>query len=288
MGNVEFDYKYFTKTDSDNMDNNLKYLYDYVKSEGNMYDLLLSRSDYETLYYFSPIRQNILEWFDFNPGADLLEIGAECGALTGMFCDRVKNVVAVESSESKCLINASRNTKKDNLKFILGRFLEMEEIGTYDYVTLIGCSNQVKSESELKLVCNKIAELLKPGGQFILAIDNQYGVKNWNLMSDKAVSVVFSKQTIENCFNNSGFHHIEYYYPQPDYIFANEIYSQYNLPQKGDIRNGNYKYDVESYRLLNEDYVNDVICEQDVFPLFANSYLIIGSLGESDEENDIC
>lgn len=43
-------------------------------------------------YALSDTRENVLEWFDFKPEASLLEVGSGCGALTGLYSRRVKNV----------------------------------------------------------------------------------------------------------------------------------------------------------------------------------------------------
>ena len=38
------------------------------------------------LYHFSPVRQNILGWYPFKKDASVLEIGAGCGAISGVLC----------------------------------------------------------------------------------------------------------------------------------------------------------------------------------------------------------
>ena len=54
-----------------------------VQSEAETEKCLLEEHSWQILYHLSAIRENILEWYPFDPGASLLEIGAECGALTG-------------------------------------------------------------------------------------------------------------------------------------------------------------------------------------------------------------
>lgn len=39
-------------------------------------------------YHLSDMRTSLLNWYDFKPGTELLEIGGDFGALTGLFCDK--------------------------------------------------------------------------------------------------------------------------------------------------------------------------------------------------------
>ena len=48
--------------------------------------------DPEVLYALSPVRENLLEWYDWNPEGRLLQIGADYGALTGMLAERLRQV----------------------------------------------------------------------------------------------------------------------------------------------------------------------------------------------------
>ena len=56
-----------------------------VKSGNDLEEFLTGESEWEYLYNLSRIRRNILEWYDFNPEGSLLEIGGECGPITGLF-----------------------------------------------------------------------------------------------------------------------------------------------------------------------------------------------------------
>ena len=39
-------------------------------------------------YHLSPIRHNLLKWYPFGPRDTVLEVGAGCGALTGILCQK--------------------------------------------------------------------------------------------------------------------------------------------------------------------------------------------------------
>ncbi|MBP3700400.1 MAG: hypothetical protein J6I64_00780, partial [Lachnospiraceae bacterium] len=52
-------------------------------------EILMEDNDWPILYHLSDVRHNVLEWYDFDPEANLLEIGAGCGAITGLLCQKV-------------------------------------------------------------------------------------------------------------------------------------------------------------------------------------------------------
>ncbi|MCR5633672.1 MAG: rRNA adenine N-6-methyltransferase family protein, partial [Eubacterium sp.] len=123
-------------------------LLNIVKQESDLEEFLTSQDKWEYLYNLSSIRRNVIEWYDFNPEAELLEIGAECGALTGLFCERVKSVVALEEDERKSKINEARNKKHNNLKIetVSSYSNQLSDEGSkkYDYVTIIGNFSEEK------------------------------------------------------------------------------------------------------------------------------------------------
>ena len=61
---------------------------DYVQAIAGNYS-------WSTYYHLSHIRQNILNWYPFEPDSSVLEIGCGMGAITGMLCDRCRDVTAV-------------------------------------------------------------------------------------------------------------------------------------------------------------------------------------------------
>lgn len=58
------------------------------------------------------MRRNILEWYPFKKDAKVLEIDAECGAVTGCIADKVLQVTSLENNDLQRQINECRNSKK--------------------------------------------------------------------------------------------------------------------------------------------------------------------------------
>ena len=61
--------------------------------------LLWEHRNLEYFYALSDIRENLLEWFPFTPDCHLLQIGSDCGALTGLFARKCGNVTVLDSGE---------------------------------------------------------------------------------------------------------------------------------------------------------------------------------------------
>lgn len=101
----------------------------------NFAEALSTDNRWAVLYHLTPKRRNLLEWYDFNKDAELLEIGAGCGAVTPLFCEKVKHVTTVELSKRRASIIASRTKKYDNLEIIVGNLNDIKLDKKFDYVT---------------------------------------------------------------------------------------------------------------------------------------------------------
>ena len=62
--------------------------------------------DLDCFMALSPLRENLLEWYEFQADGELLQVGADYGALTGLFKRRVKAVTVWDESEEHCAVSA--------------------------------------------------------------------------------------------------------------------------------------------------------------------------------------
>ena len=88
----------------------------------------------------------------------------------------------------------------------------------------------------------------------------------------------FSRNTLDKMLRQTGFRENDFYYPMPDYKLPREVYSDSYLPGPGSIRNTAVAYDRDRFLFFDESKAFDAICEDGLFPQFANSFLIISSL----------
>jgi len=266
---------------------------DYVKSSPKNIDNILFNEDrWPILYHFSPYRRNLLEWYDFSPNATFLEIGAGCGALTGLFCEKNKKVVAVELSKRRAEIIAYRYQQVNNLKIKVGNLQNIKITETFDYISLIGVLEYanlfMEKESPYEEILLIAYSYLKKEGKLILAIENKFGLKYWNGAAEDHTGIffegienyrqsnfsTFSKKELTSLLYNTGYHNIVFYYPYPDYKLPEQIFSDYYLPKPGQVSKIAPNYDRERFVFFDEGIVFNNLITNNLFDFFANSFLI--------------
>lgn len=264
-----------------------------VSSGRNLEEVVRSDGRWAILYHLDPRRRNLLEWFPFRNDASLLEIGAGCGALTGLFCEKVANVTAVELSERRARIIAARYPSQHNLT-IYGGNIEDVPAGEYDYVTLIGVLEYAgryrRSADPYGDLLRQAAKSLKPDGTLILAIENRFGLKYWaGAPEDHSGKLfqglegypgergfrTFGREELLMMLQEAGFSSLDLFYPYPDYKFCDRLHSDRSLPRPGGMGREVPSYDQERFVLFDEGLAFDGIVSNGAFPLMANSFLVI-------------
>lgn len=257
--------------------------------------IIEERKSWPVLYHLSPLRENIVEWIPME-GAKVLEVGSGCGAITGALARKAKQVAAVDLSKKRSLINAYRHSDCDNVTIHVGNFKDVEPQlpVDFDFILLIGVFEYGQSymdtdrpfEEFLKIIMKHLA----PNGRVVIAIENKYGLKyfagckedhlgTWfsgiENYADGGGVRTFSRQGLEKIFAACGIEDYSFYYPYPDYKFMTTLYSDRRLPGKGELSNNFRNYDRERMDLFNEKYAFDGIAEDNLFPIFSNSYEVV-------------
>lgn len=257
--------------------------------------IIVDRANWPILYHLSPIRENCIAWIDFPRGAEVLEVGAGCGAVTGKLSEKATSVTCVELSKMRSLINATRHRASENINIIVGNFEDIEtSLPKYDVVTLIGvleyASLYIHSQSPYHNFLKTIRAHLKPGGMLIVAIENKLGMKYWagcredhtgtffvsieNYEREKRIRT-FSKRELRDLLQSAGYCNTKFYYPYPDYKLPSIIYSDEYLPQKGELTTNLRNFDASRFVLFDESRAFDSVLEAGLFPEFSNSFLTI-------------
>lgn len=270
---------------------------DIVKrhSETEYENIILQYQSWPIFYHLSSLRANILSWIPFEKNKNILEIGAGCGAITGTLAGKCKEVTCIELSKKRSIINAFRNRDKQNIEILVGNFQDIENNLTkmYDYITLIGVleysSSYIHSEKPYIDFLKAVGKHLNKDGTVIIAIENKLGMKYWagckedhtgkyyegieGYLSSEGVKT-FTKKEIEEISISAGFGSLDYYYPYPDYKFPETIYSDYFLPEVGSLYKNIRNYDMDRLITFDESKVFDTIIENNLFPIYSNSYLL--------------
>ena len=230
---------------------------------------LTENSQLETLYALSVQREALLEWYPFEKNGTLLQIGADYGALTGLFSDVVSQVTVLDADPDAEPLLRARYQKEDNITVVTGclaDYVSKHEGGGFDYVTAIG-----SMEAPYEEFFSQAKSLLKPGGVLIVAACNPFGIKYW-AGARKDDNSISRKQLLRLLGEGTRF-----YYPMPDYKLPMSIYTDDYLPKKGDLTDAIIAYDYPKYIQLDTGARYDEVCEDGQFDQYANSYLVFWS-----------
>ncbi|MFD2614062.1 class I SAM-dependent methyltransferase [Paenibacillus gansuensis] len=292
LGNVKINLSYFTGENNYSDGPIEDELLEIVQSK-NEINVLKHDHRWPVLYHLSPTRENLLEWFEFNKDSSVLEIGAGCGALTGILCQRARRVTCVELSHKRSLINATRNNYS-NLEIIVGNLNDISFHEKFDYITLIGvleyAGKFTVGDRPYHDFLEKIRSLLKPGGTLILAIENRLGIKYWAGANEDHTNVIFdgiegypndlgvktfTKKELSDLMENTGFSKLQFYYPFPDYKLPTQVFAEGHIPAKLQMPENAPNYDSERIVLFNEKLAIQNLVNGGMAEEFANSFLVI-------------
>lgn len=264
--------------------------------QGDTYRILKEHPQLDYLYALSDMRENLLEWFDFEENASLLQVGSDYGALTGLFARRVGQVTVLDDEGANLEVNRMRHGAAENVSYVPGSLMDYTGNG-FDYVVMVGSLRAAGASAHgsagasahgsvaasphdcsCQAQIDKAKSLLKPGGKLILAVCNRLGLKYQ--AGAKPDSVRLSRVETAELFGHGGT--LEFYYPMPDYRLPLTIYSDSYLPAKGDLTHAILAYDYPKYLRFDLGRMYDEVCEGKQFETFANSFLTIWSSHEED------
>ena len=258
--------------------------------------IIEEKKSWPVLYHLSSQRENIVSWLPINKDMKVLEIGSGCGAITGALSKKAGSVTCVDLSKKRSLINAYRHEDCDNVTIRVGNFQDIEpklDID-YDYALLIGVfeygQSYIGGQTPFKDFLKIIRKHVKNDGKIVIAIENKYGLKYWAGCREDHLGTffsnienypdgggvrTFSKKGLERIFDSCGETEYSFYYPYPDYKFMTTLYSDKYLPKIGELYNNLRNYDRDRMLLFDEKKVFDGLIEEEMFPFYSNSYLVV-------------
>ena len=258
-------------------------------------------------YHITPIRKNIVNWYPFKEGSEVLEIGAGMGAITSVLCDKAEKVTSVELSKQRASAIQARCKNKENLEIIVGNFNDIKFDKKFDYITLIGVLEYAPlytgTNNPFHDFLMQIKSLLKEDGKLLIAIENQFGMKYFSGATEDHTGKVydgitgyenkkgirtFGKNEIEEILKKSGFEYTNFYYPMPDYKLPNIIFSEEYKPNEETIQKYTPYVSEENTSVAYDEKkaYNDVI-KNDIFGFFANSFFIEAGRKASETKVDL-
>lgn len=256
---------------------------------------LKTTDNWPFFYHFSKTRENILNWYPFEKDCKVLEIGAGCGAITGLLCKKCGEVVALDLSLRRSEINAYRHSDCDNLAIVVSELDEYIKTCNkqFDYIVMIGVleyvGSYIKADDPYGHALNAVNSLLKKDGKLIIAIENRLGAKYFAGCPEDHLGTYFSSiegydnnkvrtfslKEWKELLNKNSFFEYSVYYPYPDYKFPLKIFSDKKMPEKGELNRNYINLERERFILFNESRFYDSLSETDYFKDFSNSFLFV-------------
>ncbi len=256
----------------------------WEKYDGNSEKILEEHVDLGYLYALSKARENLLEWFPFQPGKKILVDGADCGSLAGLFLQKGLEVTVLDDSADQLAFTKTRWPKAACIQGRLSGSLEALKgrTGKVDYICIAG-SLEEEEEARNRQIKNA-RKLLAPGGYLFVAADNPSGLKPWagapkeaNASGRKRLKKLLEKGQKDQRGE------LTMYYPFPDHKLPTEIYSDSWLPEKGDLSGAVISYDYPEFLKAETGPSYDMICEEGNFREFSNSFLAVWRKGGWEE-----
>lgn len=294
-----------TYCDGDTEKDVISYLKEY--GETGFQEVFKKDIRWPVYYHITPLRKNILKWYNFKENAEVLEIGAGMGAITNILCEKATHVTAVELSKQRASAIIERCQNKDNLELILGNFNDIKFDKKFDYITLIGVLEYAplytNSNNPFKSFLDYIKTLLKDDGKLLIAIENQLGLKYFTGAPEDHTGKIFDgimgyenkkgirtfgKKELTNILENSGFKYAKFYYPLPDYKLPTKIFSDEYMPTEEIINEYSpYVSNDNLGVLFDEKKVFCEIIKNGMFQDMANSFFVEASGNEFCTDIDL-
>ena len=203
-------------------------------------------TDWPSQYHLTSARANIMRPFEKTlKGANVLEIGAGCGAITRYLGECGADVLALEGSPRRASIARSRTRDLDNITVLAEKFDQFKSDHQFDVITLIGVLEYANlftpSDNPALIMLQRVRQLLKPEGTLIIAIENQLGLTYFAGAPEdhfgkpmvgiegrygKDQAQTFGRPVLTRLLQQAGFQASNFLAPFPDYKLPSSIVTE--------------------------------------------------------------
>lgn len=229
--------------------------------------------EWDTEMKSSPLRESVLNWYEFRKGSYALYVGSEDDVLARLLRRRCKHVECTE---------ASTRPKDAYDPDGITQVLVSEDSSApkvYDYII---CMDGKKLGEEGPALLEEWSKRLYPGGTIIIGADNRYGLRNFcgdeTGMDSRDDSMNregrFSKLELEKMIKDADLPNYKFFYPVPDMrmpqmIFTDEYMNGINTRE----RLNDYNYHDHPMRVMEHRLFGDVI-DGGALPFMSDSYIV--------------
>ena len=270
-----------------------------MEPEDAVFRELTERPTWPLLQQLSPLRESLMSWIRLPQGARVLELGAECGAVTGAFLGKGLEVLSTDISPIRCRINALRHREEEGLT-VLAAMPEEALTEANRQADLIfwasapvlpsqDCGENVPLNREgFGRLLRAVRSALKDSGVFYLAMENPLGLKYFSGRPEALTGKLFagiesedvqvpSRRELIQMAEENGYDW-SFYYPYPDHWFPEKIYSDDWLPREGELSRNWQNFDADRVIVFNEEKAFNTVIRAGLFPELSNAFLLRLSL----------
>jgi 2-polyprenyl-3-methyl-5-hydroxy-6-metoxy-1,4-benzoquinol methylase len=209
-------------------------------------------TDWPSQYHLTSARANIMRPFEqMLNGANVLEIGAGCGAISRYLGECGAQVLALEGSPRRASIARSRTRDLDNITVLAEKFDQFTCEHQFDVITLIGVLEYANlftpGDYPALTMLERVRRLLKPDGHLIIAIENQLGLKYFagapeDHLGQPMIGIegrygkdqpqTFGRKILAELIVKAGFESSNFFAPFPDYKLPVSIVTEAGFANK--------------------------------------------------------
>lgn len=259
---------------------------------------LRDNGDRQVLQILLEERKNLIHWIPF-ANQRVLEVGALCGTYTRELLAQGATVDVLETEDACRNLLEVRFLDEINLLADAAALWELEQ-PAYDWILLVdGMENPtIRSLAQavedgvtdagvqLTALLRKLQGLLAATGRILLVTDNRMGMKYFSATGQETIpfgqfaqnygpkgQTRFTYGELQQVFAAADMT-ATFYYPYPDAIFPEYIYSQEHLPDGEEYMNSGLAWH-EGVRLFHEHGAFATVMQEGLFAQFASSYLCV-------------
>lgn len=245
------------------------------------------------LSYLTSIGRNIISWYPFRKNSEVLLIGGELGNIAECLCEKKLKVTCVEPVLYRANAIGKRCSRFDNLNIFCSLLDNINFDKKFDYILCINnlefYNELFKKNIEINEFFEFMANLLNDDGRLLFSFNNSVSLKRvFNFTTNKSLNDnnTFSIKKIYSILDNIRLNSRHIYYPLPDSILPNVIFSDYMLPNNSSIDKFVSYYDNGSIETFNEvdAYKSLINIDKELFKKFANSFLIDAGKNEIQQK----
>lgn len=254
------------------------------------YSEILKKDKYlDTARFLGGAANGLFSWFPFINDMNVLVVGSLFGAFVDNIARRCKSVTIAEPDNYRAYCTSHRLKSLENVIVRPLSIYDFPQSEKYDAIIFAADDNtySVREKSDYSSLLLQAKKMFTDNGRVLSVVPNRVGVKYLCGDSDSYDEIPFEgitdnnsniyrfdKNEINEMIKIIGFSDIKFYYPFPDFLTPQLIYTDNYLP-KADISERLKVYvNDPTHRILSEKKLCNLLAQNNILNIFANQFII--------------